>query len=107
VRSFRFRHSDSVPGKDADPAGTPIRRIRDDELITDARELRQHAGDERVFGNLPHPETLRMQAAAIPWSGKAGDPHAARNQAGLLLQPYLARVLGAEHPRRGVPRVGT
>jgi hypothetical protein len=53
---------------------------------------------ERVFGNLPHPDTVRLQAAAIPWYGKAGDPHAARNQAGLLLQPYLVRVLGPARP---------
>ena len=54
---------------------------------------------EQVFGSLPHPETVRMQAAAVPWYGKAGSPRTARNRALLLLTPaYLARVLGPAHP---------
>lgn len=52
-----------------------------------------------VFGYKPHQESARMDAAAVPWYGKAGDPRTARNRALLLLTPgEIPRMLGPAHP---------
>ena len=51
---------------------------------------------ERVLGP-EHPDTLTDRANLARWTGRAGDPAAARNQYAALL-PVVERVLGPEHP---------
>ena len=46
---------------------------------------------------MEHPDTLRARANLAGWTGKAGDPAAARDLFAALL-PVEERVLGAEHP---------
>ena len=59
------------------------------------RDDRDHP-QSRVLGP-EHPDTLAARASLARWTGKAGDPAAARDQYAALL-PVRVRVLGLEHP---------
>jgi hypothetical protein len=51
---------------------------------------------EQILG-VDHPDTLKERASLALWTGEAGDPSTARDQAAALL-PDQDRVLGPEHP---------